>query len=481
VSDLSLQIAASGLEADQAELNTAANNLANTATPGYAEEVVNLGPLGSSVAGGVGAGVLVHSVSEDASSLDDQMNLIAQGQLGSATEAASIQGLAQDSFPEPNTTGLDAQLNQFFSGLSTLSTTPSSAAAEATVAEDARGVANTLNASFTQLSAIATQLQNDLQGQGSTTGGYVGQANQLINQIATLNSGIASGTSAPAGINSLLDQRRQAVDQLGTLLGVTTSTAPDGTMTVSSGGIELVAGTTATDLQVTGEAANHNLAVETTNENVLSPGGQIGALLTGVNTTIPNYQSQLSTIADSLATGINALQAGGVSASGTPGPASLAASPPYVGPLLPSFFVSGGSSTTYTTGAASAASIAVNPALLASPSMIATAAGSTPAGTATIDPATVQQMAALGSAPDGPTSTYGTLVDLVGSQTLAANNDQSAAQSLSDSTTAQLSTIEGVDSNRQTVDLLSAQQDYQAVAEVINSTTTALNALLAAV
>jgi flagellar hook-associated protein 1 FlgK len=481
MSDLSLQIAASGLEADQDDLNTAANNLANTATPGYAEEVVNTSPLGASVAGGVGEGVMVQSVSEDSSSLDDQMNLIAQGQLGSATEAASIQGLTQDSFPEPNTTGVDAQLNQFFAGLSALSTTPSSTAAQLAVAQDANDVANTLNGSYTQLSSIATQLETDLQGQGSTSGGYVAQANQLINQIATLNSGIAAGTTAPAGINSLLDQRREALDQLGTLLGVTTSAAPDGTMTVSSGGIELVSGTTAVDLQVTGAATADNLAVETTDGNVLSPGGQIGALLNGVNTTIPNYQSQLSAIADSLATGLNALQAGGVSANGTPGPLSAAGAAPYAGPLLPSFFVNDGSSTTYTTGATSAATIAVNPALLASPSLIATASGSSTAGTPTIDPTTAQQMAALGTAPGGPSSKYGTLVDLVGSQTLAANNDQSAAQSLSDSTTAQLSTIEGVDSNQQTVNLLSAQQDYQAVAEVINSTTTALNSLLAAV
>ena len=38
MSDLTLQIAASGIEADEAELATSAQNLSNDSTPGYAQE-----------------------------------------------------------------------------------------------------------------------------------------------------------------------------------------------------------------------------------------------------------------------------------------------------------------------------------------------------------------------------------------------------------------------------------------------------------
>jgi flagellar hook-associated protein 1 FlgK len=481
MSDLSLEIAATGLDADQAELDTASNNLSNVATPGYAEEVVNLNPESSGTVTGVGDGVTIGSVTENSSSLYDQINLLAQGQLGAANESASILNLTQSAFPAAGTTGLDAQLGDLWGDLSTLATEPSSVAAQQTVVNDAKTIANTLNATYAQLSDIAGQLANDLGGQGTTNGGLVGQANQAINQIAALNGKIVGGQSGGLDVNTLIDEQRSAVNQLGTLLGVNTTTAPNGTMTVTSGGVELVSGTNGVDLQTTGSATAGNLAVETTTDDLLPAGGQIGALVSGVNTTIPTYQSGLSSISDALATTLNTLQAGGVSADGTPGPASAAAAPPYSGALLPSIFVNNASSTTYTTGATSAATIAVNPTLLASPSELATALGSSPAGTATIDPTTAQAMAAVGQDVGGPDDLYSSLIDLVGSQTSQANNNQTATQALSDATTADVSSVEGVDTNQQTVSLLAAQQDYQAVAEVINATTTALNSLLAAV
>ena len=302
MSDLTLQIAASGIEADEAELDTAAQNLSNVSTPGYAQEIVNLANNTPSATTGVGQGVTITSVSEGSSSLYDQLNLVSQGQLGAANESASIQSLAQNAFPEPSTTGLSSQLSQLWTDLSTLATQPSSTAAQGAVVQDASQVAQTLNGSYSQLSDVAQQLSNDFEGEGTTNGGYVGQANQLINQIASLNGSILAGQNGGSNVNSLVDQRREAVDQLGTLLGVRTTTEANGTMTVTSGGIQLVSSTNAVDLQATGSTTSGDLSVETTAGDILPAGGQIGAILTGVNTTIPTYQSQLSTVADSLAT-----------------------------------------------------------------------------------------------------------------------------------------------------------------------------------
>ena len=64
MSDMGLSIVASGLAADTADLNTAANNLANINTPGYAAEQVNLSPEAGKGPSGSGQGVLIGSVTQ---------------------------------------------------------------------------------------------------------------------------------------------------------------------------------------------------------------------------------------------------------------------------------------------------------------------------------------------------------------------------------------------------------------------------------
>jgi flagellar hook-associated protein 1 FlgK len=480
VSDLGLDIAASGLDAQQALLDTAAQNLSNISTPGYARERVNLTTMPTEADTGVGQGVLVGSVTATTSSLYEALAVQAAGQLGAANEAATVQNAAQQAFPEPSANGLSSQLDQLFADLSTLATEPSSSAAATAVIGSAQQVAGTLNTTFQQLTSTQTQLVADLQGVGGGQG-LVGQANTLITEVAQLNTGIVAGLGSGQPPNALIDQRRQALNQLAGLLGVTTTAQSDGSTTVSLNGIELVSGTTAVTLQAAGGGGGMPVTVQTQSGITVSPGGQIGSLLTGVNATIPSYQSGLSSVADALASAFNALQSGGVSSAGIPGPTAPAAAG-WLGALLPAdLFVNGGSTTTYTPGAGSAGSIEVNPTIVADPSLLATAAGTSTAGQPTIDATTAQQMAAIAQQANGPLQIYQGLVGLVGSQTAQAKSFQTTAQSLSDAATSQLSSVEGVDSNEETVNVLAAQQAYQSTASLINSINQSFQSLLQAV
>ena len=97
---------------------------------------------------------------------------------------------------------------------------------------------------------------------------------------------------------------------------------------------------------MSGSGATTNLAVTTSDGVVVSAGGSIGANLTAVNTTIPDYMQQLDSVADSLATNLNALQGSGMDAAGDPG-STIAGG--YPGTVLPPIFVNNGSTNTYTT------------------------------------------------------------------------------------------------------------------------------------
>jgi flagellar hook-associated protein 1 FlgK len=482
VSDFGLSIAASGLSADSAELDTASNNLSNINTPGYAQEVVDLSPEAAAGPLGAGRGVIVSSVSELTDAVYASANVAAEGVQGAASAANQVMTSIQTVFPEPSTDGLAAQLSTFWGDLSTLAANPNQAGAQETVAADADGLAESLNSSSTQLSELAASLQSGV-GTGSGDGGTLAQANSLLGQVAQLNQGIVAGDSGGQNVNTLTDERRAAVDQLAGLLGISTSTAPNGALTVNSGGVQLVSGDVAQTLVSTGSAATTNLGVATSSGIALHIGGSIGASLTAVNSTLPGYQAQLSAVADSLAGSVNALQANGMAANGDPG-AAIAGG--YTGTVLPDIFVDQGSATTYTPGTLSAATIAVAPAYLADPSLIASAAAPGPGnsnviGTPTLDSTNAQAMAALAGSTTGPDSLYQSLIGALGTEAASASGTATAASNLATTAAGNLASISGVNQNQQEVDILSAQNAFQAASQAINAINQSFQSLLQAV
>jgi len=158
-----------------------------------------------------------------------------------------------------------------------------------------------------------------------------------------------------------------------------------------------------------------------------------------VNTTIPTYQSQLSRSP----TRSPEPQHPPVQRRepyGIPGATSSAGAPPYAGAFLPSIFVNNASPTTYTPGSGSAQSIAVNRhfSLTLAPRH-GIGLGDTRFGDHRPD-----HRPSDGGGGTGFRRTddlYQALVGLVGSQTSEANNNQTSAQALSDSTAAQLSSV----------------------------------------
>ncbi len=480
---MDLAIAASGLEADTAELDTASNNLSNIDTPGYAAERVNLSPEAAEGPLEAGQGVIVGSVSQLTDAVYAAANVAAEGIQGAATQSNQIMSSIETVFPEPNSSGIASQLSSLFSDLSTLASNPGQAGAEQVVVSSAQSLATALNISYSQLDQLSSSLQNQI-GTGADDGGTLAQVNSLLSQVAQLNEGIVAGSAGGQDANALIDESTAAVNQLAGLLGVSSSTAADGSVTVELNGVQLVAGDLAQTLSTSGSAATADRGLQTSAGVAVAAGGSIGASLTGVNTTIPDYQSQLSSVADSLATSLNSLQANGLDANGDPGSA-VSGAPPS-GTVLPGFFVDGGSPTTYTTGGTSAASIAVSPTLLADPSLIATASApglgnANVIGTATLDGSNAQAMAAVASSPAGPEFLYQTMIGALGTQASNAQTASTTATSLATTASNNVSSISGVNENAEEVDVLAAQNAFQAGSQVINAMNESFQSLLQAV
>lgn len=485
MSDMGLSIAASGLAADTAELDTASNNLSNIDTPGYAAESVNLTPEAAAGPLGVGQGVIVGSVSALTDAVYEAGNVAAEGVQGAANQANQVMTSIESIFPEPSTTGIAAQLSTFWSDLSTLAANANQVGSEQAVVGAAQALATSISGSSTQLRQLASSLQSAV-GSGAGDGGTLAQANSLLTQVAQLNAGIVAGTAGGQDVNALSDESRSAVNQLATLLGVSASTAANGSVSVYLNGVQLVAGDVVQNLSTTGSAGTADLAITTSNGVAVEAGGSIGANLTAVDTTVPGYQSQLNDVADSLATSLNTLQANGMAANGDPGSAIAGT---WAGTVLPNIFVNNGSTTTYTPSPAdpnSAATIAVSPTLLAAPGLIATAAAPGPTnsnviGTGTLDGSNAQAMAALASSSTGTGVLYQSMIGALGTQAADATTASTTATNLATTASNNLASISGVNENNEEVAVLAAQNAFQASSQVVSAITSCFQALLEAV
>lgn len=485
MSDMGLSVAASALAADLAEINNASNNLANATTPGYAVEKVNLSPDPDAGPLGVGQGVVVTSVGQLTDAVYVAANVAALGVKGAATQANQIMGSVEAIFPEPSATGIASQLTTLWSNLSALATNANQSGSEQAVVGAAQSLAQTISSTFSQLNQLSSALQRHV-GSGANDGGVLAQANSLLGQVAQLNVGIVAGNAGGQNVNALIDKRSDAVNQLAGLLGVTSSPGSYGALSVHLNGVELVGGNVAQTLTTTGSASTANLNIVTGNGVTVNARGLIGANMAGINVTLPSYENQLNSVADSLATSLNALQANGMSSKGDPGSAIAGA---WVGTVLPNIIVNGGSSGTYTTSSGSfnsAASISISPALLANPSLIASASApgsgnSNVIGTPTFDGTNAQAMATLASSATGADVSYRMMIGALGTESANATATSSAADHMATTASNNLSSISGVDQNRQEIDILAAQNAFQATSKVISAITTSFQALMAAI
>jgi flagellar hook-associated protein 1 FlgK len=419
-----LQTALSGLEANQAAIDTTGENISNANTPGYSRQRVNMAEGGTltiparSLTGAqaqLGTGVDVSSISR----VRDQFLDIQYRAQNTATSNANTQSSelqqVQTGLNEPTSSGISAQLSAFWNSWSSLAANPSSPAAQSAVINAGQTLAQSFNSVTSQMATVQSQASQ----QYSALTGTNGLVQQDATQLATLNGQISQATQAGQTPNTLLDQRDQLLDNLSSLAQVSATTQSNGTVTVAFGdaATPLVSGTTVNWPQTLTSAS----------------GGQLGALLSLSSPTgaIGSTMSSLDGVANQVITSVNALQPG-------------------------SPFFSGNSASTIGV-AATASSIQ--------------ASSSSSSGT---DLAT--SIAALqGGAAD---KSYAAFVGQVGNSVQSAENTQTTAQAVLGAISNQRQSVSGVSLDEEMTNLITYQQGYQASARVMSVINSVLGTLI---
>ena len=308
-------ISLTALQALQQAIAVTSNNVANANTPGYDVESIELtaaAPLGS---GGIGAGVDVSGIARAFNQAETNQLNTSTSALGSLNAQQNYTNQIENLFGT-TANGLTTALQNYYSGWSNVADDPTSTAARQALLGDAQALAASFQSSSTQLTAMVSDVNTRITGD-------VTQINADAQSIAQLNQQIVAGTAAGQAPNSLLDQRDQLVNSLSQLVGVTTTSNPDGSMNVFVGtGQPLVLdGSTTTLTTVPDQFNASELQISTSALNGISISGSItsgdlGGLLQARSQIINPALNQLGQVATALSQSANAQQNAGLDLNG---------------------------------------------------------------------------------------------------------------------------------------------------------------------
>ncbi|HEX3919058.1 MAG TPA: flagellar hook-associated protein FlgK [Caulobacteraceae bacterium] len=298
-----MNAAVSGLQTAQTALTTVSNNISNVNTPGYVREVVDQSPV---IGGGNAVGVTVDDVRRVTNQYLESANYQAAAASGSSNIVSNLLGQAQNAFGDPSqATSYLNQLSTVFSDFTAAANDPASNLPRSQTLDDmetfldsTQNVAGTLTGLNTQADA---QISSD-----------VGQVNQLLTQINSLNVQIATTTATGASASSSQDDQTQLLNQLSSLMTINVVPQSNGSVVVRSSTGQLLAGfggaATLTYTPSVSAMGTMTLtpAASTQPTSIQLGDGELQGLLSLRNNTIPGIQTQLSNYVSGAVSAINA-------------------------------------------------------------------------------------------------------------------------------------------------------------------------------
>jgi len=440
-----LSIALSGLSVSQQEMESTSNNVANANTTGYTREVAETVPGDPIEIGAlsVGTGVVLEKIE----SLRDPMLQI---QINQATQQNSSLNSSLTQLQQIQTqfasssSGIGADISNFFNSLQQLSPDPSSLTLRQAVLTAASNLATDFNSASESLQAQRNSIdQNVVQS--------VAQVNSLTSQIASVEQQISNIRSIDQNPGTLVDQQNSLIQQLSGLVDVQVIPTDQGITLATSNGTTLVSGTQSYAL--TTEAGNDGVQhILDGQKDITSSltGGSLAGLIQIRDQEIPSIGTSLDQLAGGLATSLNAANAEGTDLNGHVGDNIFAAPPAN------------------DVGAAGTMTVTMtDPSLLAASSDGSVGSNGNLANLSAV----ADRALANGQTP---IDAYATLVGQIGGDTSNTSADADSSGMILQQLNDQNGSVSGVSLNEEAANLIQYQTAYQAAARVVST----VNALL---
>jgi len=435
-----LAIALTSLAVSEQELATTSNNVANANTPGYSREsaVVTAGNPILEGAHSFGSGVVLQKIESLRDPiLEIQLNQATQQQSALDASLTQLQQL-QTQFASASS-GIGADISNFFNSLQQLSPDPSNLELRQSVLT----AANTLTTDF---NTTARSLQTQRGNLDLNVVQAVSRVNILTAQIAGVDRQISDLQSTGQSAGTLVDTQTSLIRQLSGLIDVSVIPTDQGITLATTNGTTLVSGLQSFALATErgSDGVQHIFSGTQDITNSLT-GGSLAGLIQVRDQEIPGLGNSLDQLATGLATGLNTANQSGFDLNGLAG-GNLFVAPP-VG------------------GAGAAGVLTVN---ITDPKLIAASSDGTTGsnGNLAVLSAVATQPLANGKTP---IDSYSNLVFQVGNTTSNTSADAESSNLIVQQLQDQRGSVSGVSLDQEAANLIQYQTAYQAAARVVSA------------
>jgi flagellar hook-associated protein 1 len=305
------------LIANQMALSVIGANVANVNTPGYSRQRADMFAVGTVSVNGLSAqfGVNVKQVSRIYDRYIESQLL--QQQQATAYGDAMLQSLQNIEMilDDTNGGGINEQLDQFWASWEDLANNPSGKLERNALLSTAESLAGAIRSYKQSLESVNTELNRSIAD-------VVPLINDKIREIADLTSQVIEAGTDTGGMNSVLDKRTIALQELGSMINISYFETSSGGLNIyMANGEPLLQERLAQTLSV---VVNNGItdiystnSVDTINGAITS--GKLGAYMELQQNILPGYIDDLNSMTNALAARVNALHISGFDANGNMG------------------------------------------------------------------------------------------------------------------------------------------------------------------
>lgn len=308
-----LNISSRSLQVYQNALTVTSHNIANVNNDKYSRQRVlfnteNADKLQNYT---IGSGIKLDQINRVKNNLLD-LQIMAYNKQKSYTEQRSETLTSIESlYSEPGPLGMSSLINGFFDSWDKLAVDPTSIPLRQEVVNSANKFTTKLESVYDGYNRIKSDISTDLNETTSSLNNY-------LEQIFNLNQQVYNETAVGRQPNDLLDERDYLVGELSKLVNININYDEYNVANISIGNSFAVDRKYFNSYQIVEK--DNKLILQTKDGIVDVPlyGGKMKALQDMYNTVIPDHQSQLDEIANSLMTEVNAQHSAGYTLHSTP-------------------------------------------------------------------------------------------------------------------------------------------------------------------